>query len=249
MYSVQKLLLKNFTALVLLQMYLSGTTPRRADVALRRTSHPLEQREKMHRRLCFPSQDPTFCCLHDGNSHSSCSPARNFPVTKHRRCSKLLPYAFHCRVILVSYRSDSHMNRVGSLSTRPRTRNKRERESASFQKNKVVQPEVLYFPEQRDSSCPRSRQSRRYYLISPVPCSILLYKSFLGGCSHSHTRCLESAKVLPAASFSPTAASAYLCRNNTRTRYFNGSFSTTEATLDSRLLLFDAVYHSFKVNV
>lgn len=49
-------------------------------------------------------------------------------------------------------------------------------------------PEVLCTSLSNGSSCPRSRQSHRYYLISPVPCSLLSYKSSLGGCWRSHTR-------------------------------------------------------------
>lgn len=83
---------------------------------------------------------------------------------------------------------------IALFSSRPRrTKRKREKgKSASLQRNKGVQWPRSFTSLGNGSSCPRSRQSHRYYLISPVPCSLLLYKSSLGGCSHSYARALPT---------------------------------------------------------
>lgn len=100
-------------------------------------------------------------------------------------------------------------------------------------------PEVLCTSLSNGSSCPRSRQSHRYYLISPVPCSLLSYKSSLGGCWRSHTRAsynlpryFESFLSRRTATTPPPPPC--LCRNNTVARYFNGSLLAPSCPRDAK---------------
>lgn len=141
-----------------------------------RISRPEQRTTGNAAAVMLPISRSSRRCL-DGNSYSSRSTARNFPAGgfgERRAAWTSSLYPVPCEsVILVWYQRNSRAACLLSFrcnNERPEKEGEREewKRWKERKKRKEAALLILRIFLYSDSPCPRSRQSRRYYLISPA---------------------------------------------------------------------------------